>query len=428
MQCESSFNKTLNYYITFLARTLPPRSIPTFIELLFGAMISTGGFVTEAYLAIEASRHWNTYYKWLQQGCWSWLKLARQLLRLIERCFSEHWRFLVIDDSLVYRLSHKAPGSCIQYDHSNKGNRPTYVRGQCWVCLGVILGPLKRLVGIPILARLSDETGQPSKLRIAQQLLRAVSQLLPTNAVLLLDSWYMKSPLIHYAQQQGLTVIGQARKDLALFGKPTPQQGRGRPRKYGDRIHPNQLSWQCLRGHFYGRHQRIWYRSCQAKARFLKGQWVRAVWCYFENKQGELNKPRLLVSTDPNCHPADVIMAYARRFYIEPVFDDVKNRWGWKETWQQTRQTLHRWLHILFVSYAIPKLLTLAPDAIKQEIAFTSPWRPKIPQTAGQIRQGLVRIFRHFRVRDGWDRKSQEFHIPQWLEKIKKPPSGPQVA
>jgi hypothetical protein len=42
---------TLFECITFLARTLPVRSVPTFIELLIGAMLTQTRFVTGAWLA-----------------------------------------------------------------------------------------------------------------------------------------------------------------------------------------------------------------------------------------------------------------------------------------------------------------------------------------------------------------------------------------
>jgi hypothetical protein len=289
------------------------------------------------------------------------------------------------------------------------------------------LGPLGTIIGLPVLARLSDRTGQPDKLKIAQILIRAVKALVPSNTCLLLDSWYMKSRLIRYAQRFGWTVIGQVRKDLALFGKPEPQQGRGRPRKYGHRIHPQRLPFHGLRGPFYGRHQRIWYRSCQAKARFLDGQWVRAVWCYFERSDGTLAQPRLLISNDPQRAPCDVIMAYARRFYIEPVFDDTKNRWGWRETWQQDWQTLHRWVHIIFISYALPKLLTLCSrDALIPLLGWI-PWRQQAETTAGLIRLGLRRIFRPLKIWDGWDPKSKKFSLPQRLQQQHLSPPGQQA-
>jgi hypothetical protein len=59
---------TLLESITFLARVVPLRSVPTFIELLIGAMLTQTGYVTEAWLAINPLRTWTAYYKWLQKG------------------------------------------------------------------------------------------------------------------------------------------------------------------------------------------------------------------------------------------------------------------------------------------------------------------------------------------------------------------------
>ncbi|MDO3380232.1 hypothetical protein M3027_19165 [Geoalkalibacter halelectricus] len=69
--------------ITFLAQALPKRSVPTFLELLFGAMLTQNGFVTEAWLAIKPRRHWSSYFKWLQKGRWSWVALGLQTARLL---------------------------------------------------------------------------------------------------------------------------------------------------------------------------------------------------------------------------------------------------------------------------------------------------------------------------------------------------------
>ena len=44
----------LCHWITFLAHALPLRSVPTFIELVVGALLSQRGWVTAAYLAIAA--------------------------------------------------------------------------------------------------------------------------------------------------------------------------------------------------------------------------------------------------------------------------------------------------------------------------------------------------------------------------------------
>lgn len=76
---------TLCECITFIARALPIRSVPTFIELLSGAMLTQAGFVTDAWLAITPTptHSWRAYYKWLQHGRWSWVAVGIQLARLV---------------------------------------------------------------------------------------------------------------------------------------------------------------------------------------------------------------------------------------------------------------------------------------------------------------------------------------------------------
>ena len=91
-------------FITFLTDALPLRSMPTFIELL--------------------------------NGKWSWVNIARHLMRMLTVFFPEEERFLVLDDTLLFLSSKKAPGSHIYHQHRSKENRPQYVRGQNWVWPG----------------------------------------------------------------------------------------------------------------------------------------------------------------------------------------------------------------------------------------------------------------------------------------------------
>lgn len=53
--------RELCYWITFLAQTLPLRSVRTFIELLVGSMLTPTGFITAAYLVVAMSKHWTSY-------------------------------------------------------------------------------------------------------------------------------------------------------------------------------------------------------------------------------------------------------------------------------------------------------------------------------------------------------------------------------
>ncbi len=402
--------------ITFLAQALPKRSVPTFLELLFGAMLTQTGFVTDAVLAVDTVRHWNSYYKWLHFGKWSWVALGRQTARLALRMFPRRRWFLMIDDTIVFRSSKKAPGSAIHRQHGRKTNRPTFVRGQCWVTLALTLSKGFRSLGIPILSRLARQGGNSGKLVAAKTLLRVIAPLFQGfQTFLLMDSWYMRCTLISYALDHGLQVIGQVRRDTALFHRPEQTGKRGRPRK----------SMECF---IYSKTQMVYYRSAIVLARFLNGRPVRIVWSQLVNENGSRTKPSLLLSTDVSMSAARVILNYGRRWSVEDLFNQLKNRWGWKETWQQSRQVLHRWVQILSVSYAIPQLLVLLDDAKVKLLASVAPWRQKQPITAGRVRQGLQRIFGHANIRAMWHPKSGKFGPRKWPFEDEQHPKRDKVA
>ena len=407
-------------FITFLTQALPVRSIPTFIELLIGAMLTQAGFVTQAWLAVSMYRHWTSYYKWLQKGKWSWVKLGIQIAKLVMTFFPKQQRYLVIDDTIIYRNSKKAPGSKINHEHGSKANRPQYVRGQNWVSLASVVTQGLSTVAIPILSRMMRVDGNTSKLDAAKTLIRVLLPVFASkNVFLLLDSWYMRGTLISYALKNGLHVIGQVRKDTALYDIPQRTGKRGRPRKYGDKYTPKQLAQleeNRERFFIYGKWHWIRYKSVIAKARFLKGLKVRAVWVRLESEDGSLTKERLILSTNIFSGPSEMINAYAKRWSIESMFAQIKNNWGWKEAWQQSRQVLHRWTQILSLGYAIPQLLALKGGDQIQELSYLTPWRNNNLITAGQVRLWLKMNLWHVRIRDWWDPKSRKFE-PQYKPK-----------
>lgn len=424
MQDDKGYANTpaiLCHFITFLASALPLRSVPTFIELVVGAMITRAGFVTEAWLAISPQRHWTAYYKWLQQGRWSWVKLGQQMTRLVVTFFRQQVCYLIIDDTVIFRSSSKAPDSAVHHLHGTRANRPRFVRGQCWVNLAFSLCRGDRSVAIPLLARLMRAGGNTSKLTAAKVLLRVVAPILDNRKVIvLLDSWYMRRTLICFLRKLNFQVIGQVRKDTALYELPPARTGRrGRPRIYGDKYTPEKvaaLPEQRELVMLYGKEQWVRYRSALCLARFLHARMVRAVWVQLEEKDGTLTRQRLLLSTCCDITPREVIVSYARRWPIEDLFNQMKNRWGWKEAWQQTRQVLHRWTQILAIGFALPQLLTIVGGEQIEVMTGLTPWRGARSLTAGRIRLGLLRIFGHVRVRDWWNPKSRKFEPPKQPE------------
>lgn len=413
----STIPSTLFESITFLARVLPVRSVPTFIELLIGAMLTQTGFVTEAWLAITPLRSWTAYYKWLQHGKWSWVALGVQLARWIVARFPQSAWFLIFDDTIIYRSSTKAPGSKIHHQHGNKTNRPKYARGQCWVTVALSITTGVRHSAVPLLSRLMRASGNISKLDAAISLLAVIAPVFTANGPVftLVDSWFMKWKYVRSALKRGIDTIGQVRRDTALYAVPVQHGGRGRPRKYGDKYTPElveNLQEHRINVFIYGKMQWVRYRSVVCLARFMKGRKVRAVWMQFEDYAGKLSKQRLLLSTCATLTAEEVFQHYARRWSIEDLFNQLKNRWGWRETWQQSRQVLHRWTQILSLAYALPQLLAMYCGDQVQSMMDLTPWRKKSQVTAGRVRMGLQNILSNVRIRDWWNPKCKKFQPP----------------
>ena len=274
----TSIPANLCAWLTILAQAVPNRSALTFLELLVGAMITDRGFVTEALLAIAPRRKWPTYFKWLAAGKWSWIALAQRLCKILLATFAPPVWYLVIDDTLVPRASKKAPDVGFHFDHSRKPNRPKYIWGQGWVTLAAVV-PAEAAAqswAVPLISRLVRKTGKHGKLTCARVLLRVVRGLFG-QARRLLDSWFMRASLITFALDQGLTVIGQVRKDLALYRPPPTRHvgQRGRTPKYGAKMTEQAVATLKETRSFmflYGQAQIVRYRSAVVLAKFLGGR------------------------------------------------------------------------------------------------------------------------------------------------------------
>src|SRR4051812_40182590 len=383
-----------------LAAAVPRRARTTFTELLIGAATTRGGHVTDAILAAGLSRSWTSYYWFLQRGRWAWLAVWRALLAALATLFDPPVWHVVIDDTVVERISARAPGSLVHRNHSAKPNRSRFLRGQGWLCLAAVVEQGWRVGAVPLMLRLVRRGTHRGKLRSARFLVRLLGQRLG-RVRLLLDAWFMRARLIEAALADGHTVIGRVRRDLALYAvpRPPPRRRRGRRRKYGPRMTRERI--EALPVHrsariLYGKLEVVRYRTRRVAARFLKGRVVRAVWVELErpDRRDRPAEERPLVCTDPDLPATGVVTSYAKRRAVGPLFAAVKHGWGLEDAWQRSRQGLMRWVTILAAGYALGQMLAYADPARVPGRADPAPWRPPGTRTAGLIRAGMARLLR----------------------------------
>ena len=257
-------------------------------------------------------------------------------------------------------------------------------------------------------SRLSDDSLDGGKLTTAKILIGAVLHQLRPD-ILLVDAWFMRARLVLWAVARGITVVGQARLDTALFLRPRLRRGRGRPAKYGMRFDRDKLALLPVVEKRLGVYHNvpIRFRSFRFRARFLGGLEVRAVWISLRVK-GRWTKNRLLLSTDPTMPPEAIIRLYADRWTIEPMFNSLKHAEGVKELWQRSKEAFHRWLHLVQAGMALTVMLSLRDDPDVVRLAHAGPWRREVHPTPGMIKDGLIRRFWICRVDGLFARKRRK--------------------
>ena len=388
----------VSYITTILCRRLPSRSVIPFLRLLLGSLASGGGHVTAAIVSLRHDVTWSSHYKWLCRGgtwCWRHLALgAVEVLSELTRELKTTPQFFVIDDTLVERVSRKAPGTKIHFDHSKKPNRSSYINGQCLVSLSAAVRTQDKVVSLPLLHLLAKGTGNEGKLEKAKELVSDISPLVnELPRYLLVDAWYMRETLIKHAREKGFHVIGQVRIDTDIRHiPPTPLRAkRGRPRIYGNKISPKSLAHTRFREAtlpLYGKNQQILFHSTVAYARFLGPVPVRAVWVHFVTtnpKTGEktVGNRKLFLSTDTSLDPLQCIQHYEMR-----------------------------WIHIPSLAEFIPAFLLAFSPHLAELLARRTPWRKDRKITSRIITEALKEYFQSLSIHDIWSRTQKFCSFP----------------
>ena len=214
-------------WISEIIASLPGRCAVTVLELLTGTMLTGYGSISQAILAVPCRRHWTSYYWMVRKGKFDWKVMVHALCRIVKREFPSKRCVVVGDDTLIPRVSEAAPGAAIQYDHARKPNRPDYILAQTVVSLSAVIGNSWGSWSVPLMSNLAVRTGNHGKLETMRALVEEVSGTLGA-ITLLLDAWYMKRYLIVDVLTRDAIVIGQIRRDTALYEPPPSRTGKTR--------------------------------------------------------------------------------------------------------------------------------------------------------------------------------------------------------
>lgn len=292
---------------------------------------------------------------------------------------------LSIDDTLIEKYGKKFEKCSTLFDHAAH-NGSNYLNGHCLVSLLLSVPVIKDgkadYISIPVGHRLWDKTA--TKLELAASLVRRAMKVIgkQRQVLLLCDSWYPKEPVTGLVDEfENLDMICNVRTDTVMYDlPPEPEDGKrgaGRPRKYGDRIRPEDFELITpKRGNL-----KIGKRMVLTKL------WKdRRVYAFVtEPKDG--GSRRLFLSTkDPKelhvpleqcCN--DLLAAYAKedetyiplalyafRWDIEVSFYEEKTFWSLGGYRIRSSKGIERLVNLLTMSYSAMKVLPYADSAFSE--------------------------------------------------------------
>lgn len=320
------------------------------------------------------SYYWLFDYSKIDFKNWS-DNIVRIILSLLPSESKNRIVFLSIDDTILEKFGKKFEHIRILFDHSSHDSNK-YKNAHCFVALMLSI-PVKIgfkffIISIPVQLRMwvKDEK---TKHEIAAEMVEHVSALIgpETKKVLLCDSWYPKGAIINLVGTiENFSITANVRVDTALYDIPEKKEGRGRPRKYGNKLdHVRDFPLREIAGTRF----LIGYRP--VKTRIFGGD--RTVMA-FVTKPVNGGSHRLFVCSDPSIYkdfdldllPDNEAKTYAAadrsliaycvykyRWSIEVIFQELKVYWNLGGYRLRSRVGIERLTNLVAVVYALLEML-----------------------------------------------------------------------
>jgi len=244
--------------------------------------------------------------------------------------------FLIVDDTLARKTGTKMPGCAWHKDGACK----PYVFGHQWVLFALLYKDFL----LPLWARLYHPKGTKgcgpfqTKITLVKKMLQTLCLPVPCEVYLLADGWYWGKPLAQCCRKDGYHMISQLRSSSVFLidGKRTKVTTLSTLRS----------AYREVSLSLYGKHRTL------KIARFvglIKDFGKVAIVVVKEKRK----KPRYLVSTNLHLCAFDVLKYYAKRWKIEQMIKDLKQRLGFGDYQTRNVQAIQRHVALVLLSYCV---------------------------------------------------------------------------
>jgi hypothetical protein len=284
-------------------------------------------------------RSLSSFTRFLGQNVWAMEELAETALEQFFHTLRIKARsvlFLIVDDTIIHKSGKKIPGCAWHRDHAQKA----YVFGHQWVLFALLYKDFL----LPLWAKLYHPKGTKgggsfqTKITMAKKMLQTFRLPIPCKVYLLADSWYWAKELAQLCRKYGYHMISQLKTTSVIFmhGKKTKVTT----------LSDISSAYREVSVFIYGKNKTL------KIARFvgiIQGLGKVAVVVVKEKRK----KTSYLVSTNLHLSALDIVKYYAKRWKIEQMIKDLKQRLGFGHYQVRNPQAIQRHVALVLLSYSI---------------------------------------------------------------------------
>jgi hypothetical protein len=251
--------------------------------------------------------------------------------------------FLLVDDTLAQKTGKKIPGCGWHKDHAhNLAN----VFGHQWVLSALLYKDFL----LPLWANLYHPKSTrgcgrfQTKVAMVKKILGKLHLPIPCKVYLLADAWYWSKELACTCRQRGLHMISQLKSNATLLLK-----GRSVSVKS---LADQPDSYREVSLSLYGKN-----KTLKVKKVFGEKKGFGKVALVIVKEQRK--KPRFLISTNIYLSAVDVVRYYAKRWKIEQMIKDLKQRLGFGDYQTRSLQAIVRHTALALIAYFVLTILKI---------------------------------------------------------------------
>ena len=290
-------------------------------------------------------RSLSSFTRFLGQNVWVMEEVAETALEQFFhtlRIKAHSVLFLIVDDTIIEKTGKKIPGCAWHRDHAQKA----YVFGHQWVISALLYKDFL----LPLWAKLYHPKGTKgcgsfqTKITMAKKILQTLRLPIPCKVYLLADSWYWAKQLAQLCRKYGYHMISQLKSTSVLF--------MDRKKTKITTLSTINSAYREVSLFVYGKNKTL------KIARFvgiIQGLGKVTVVVVKEKRK----KTSYLVSTNLHLSALDIVKYYAKRWKIEQMIKDLKQRLGFGHYQVRNPQAIQRHVALVLLSYGILILLKI---------------------------------------------------------------------